>query len=108
MPKSKTESVAPPRLSGGVPARIPDPPPVRKLPPHKRFWAWWLPKAGRIALKQNTILSWLAYYLGMSSVGLWMRKQDRLDRAVRPSGESAWHTRETEGSTDPRRARRPF
>lgn len=105
---STTEPEGQPSLSGGVPARVPDPPEVGKLPPHKRFWAWWLPKAGRIALKQNAALSWLAYYLGMSTVGFWMRKQDRLDRAVRPAGESAWNLREDPIHTDRRRVRRPF
>lgn len=95
-------------LSGGVPARAPDPVPVESLSAYKRFWAWWLPKAARIAFKQNAVISWLAYYLGMSGVGLWMRRQDRLDRAPRPAAPSAWTKRTEPMKNTPRSARRPF
>jgi hypothetical protein len=108
MVTSTTESHRGPSPSGGVPARAPDLPEASARPRHKRLWAWWLTKAVKIAAKQNAVLSWLAYYLGMSTVGLWMRKQDRLDRAVRPVGDSAWHPREEPIHTEPRRVRRPF
>lgn len=108
MATSTSEPHAASANAGGVPARAPDPIPLSDLPRHKRLWAWWLTKAVKIAFKQNAILSWLAYYLGMSTVGLWMRKQDRLDRGVRPAGDSAWHLREQPIHTDRRRVRRPF
>jgi len=93
--------------SGGVPARRPDPPP----PPTnrvKRAWAWWLTKAARIAIKQNRVFAWLAYYVGMGPVGLWLRRQDRIDRAPRPASPSAWHEREDPIHVDPMRIKRPF
>ena len=61
-----------------------------------------------IARKQNAALSWLAFYLGMSSVGFYIRRQDRLDRAVRPVGETGWNPREDPIHTDRRRVKRPF
>jgi hypothetical protein len=50
----------------------------------------------------------MAYFFGMSLVGLWMRRRDRLDRGVRPVGESGWNKREEDICTDPRRVKRPF
>jgi hypothetical protein len=96
--------------SGGVPARRPDPPDEGDVPGYKRAWRWWLVKSTVIARKQNTVFSWLAYYLGMSWVGWWFRftKQDRLDRATLPVGESGWKDREGPIQTDPDRVRRPF
>ena len=108
MATETSDSGPSPATPGGVAARLPDPIPVSELPRHKRLWAWWLTKAVKIAYKQNAVLSWLAYYLGMSTVGVWMRKQDRLDRTPRPVGESAWHPREAPIQTDRRRARKPF
>ena len=96
------------QLSGGVPARVPDPPVLPPPPRHKRLWTWWLGKSVIIARKQNRVFSWLAYFLGMSTVGWWMRRQDRLDRATRPVGESGWNERDEPMPTDPRRVRRPF
>ena len=93
--------------SGGVPARRPDPPP----PPSnkvKQAWRWWLGKAAKIAVKQDRVFAWLAYYVGMGPVGLWLRRQDRLDRTPRPSGESAWNERDAPIATDPMRIKRPF
>ena len=103
-------AVAPVDVSGGVPARIPDPepgPPPNKV---KRAWRWWLGKAAIIGAKQNKVFAWLAFYAGLSPVAWWMRfrKQDRLDRATRPVGDSGWNRREDPIHTDPRRARRPF
>ena len=97
-------------LSGGVPARRPDPPQAEDVPSWKRAWTWWLGKSAVIARKQNSVFAWLAYYLGMSWVGWWFRwtKQDRLDRTVAPVGETGWKEREGPIEVDPRRARRPF
>ena len=108
MPTATSDSGPDTATPGGVAARLPTPTPTSELARHKRLWAWWLTKAVRIAFKQNAVLSWLAYYLGMSTVGFWMRKQDRLDRAPRSVGDSAWHTREAPIQTDRRRARKPF
>lgn len=94
-------------VSGGVPARIPDPVPEGPLPFYKRFWRWWLPKAGRIAGVQNRVLAWLTFHLGMRPVGLVMRRQDRLDRSTKPVGESGWIPREDPIHVDPDRIRRP-
>ncbi len=94
-------------LSGGVPARRPEPPP----PPSnkvKRAWRWWLGKAAKIAVKQNRVFAWLAYYVGMGPVGLRLRREDRLDRSVKPVGDSAWHGRDGPIATDPMRIKRPF
>ncbi len=99
---------APADLSGGVPARIPDPDPDDQPGKVKRAWRWWLGKAAIIGAKQNRVFAWLAYYLGMSSVGLWMRHQDRIDRTTRPVGDDGWHERTEPIKNDPRRARRPF
>ncbi|MEE2828277.1 MAG: hypothetical protein VX498_03735 [Myxococcota bacterium] len=95
-------------VSGGVPARIPDPPDLGPPPGWKRAWQWWLGKSTIIAAKQNRIFSWLAFYCGLSTVGFWIRRQDRLDRVVRPVGESGWHQRDEPIPTDPRRVKRPF
>lgn len=97
-------------LSGGVPARRPDVEPEGHVPKYKQAWRWWLGKSTIIARKQNRVFSWLAYHLGMRWVGLYFRwtKQDRLDRAVQPVGETGWKEREGPIQTDPRRARRPF
>ncbi len=99
-----------PDPSGGVPARRPDPPDPATVPGWRKAWNWWLGKSAVIAGKQNTVFSWLAYYAGLSWVGWWFRvtKQDRLDRATRPVGESGWNEREGPIDTDPRRIRRPF
>lgn len=94
-------------FNGGVPARIPDPPVNEKVPFYKRFWRWWLPKAGRIAGVQNRALSWLTYQLGLRPVGIFMRKKDELDRAPRPVGDTGWSVREDPIHTDPQRIRRP-
>ncbi len=101
---------APLDVSGGVPARVPDPEVVPEPGRAKRAWRWWLGKSAIIAAKQNRIFSWLAFYAGLTSVAWWMRfrKQDRLDRTVRPVGESGWRQREEPIHTDPRRVRRPF
>jgi len=100
-----------PDRSGGVPARIPDPDPTLKPPGRiKRAWRWWLTKAVIIGGKQNKVFSWLAFYMGLTSVAWWMRfrKQDRLDRTPRPVGETGWNERTEPIHTDPRRVRRPF
>ncbi len=99
-----------PDHSGGVPARVPDPPPEGDVPGYKRAWRWWLTKAVVIGAKQNRVFAWLAYYGGLSWVGYWFRwtKQDRLDRAVKPVGESGWQARDKPIDTDPRSAKRPF
>ncbi len=94
------------RFDGGVPARIPDPV-AEYVPFYKRFWRWWLPKAGRIAGVQNRALSWLTFHLGLRPVGLIMRKKDELDRAPRPVGATGWHVRTDPIHTDPDRIRRP-
>ena len=104
---SPEPSALPAGLSGGVPARRPDPPPPQTNRV-KVAWAWWLTKAAKIAVKQNRVFAWLAYYLGLGSVGLWMRRQDRLDRRVRSASPSAWHPREEPISVDPLRIKRPF
>ena len=97
-------------VSGGVPARVPDPEVLPEPGRVKKAWRWWLGKSVIIAAKQNRIFSWLAFYAGLTSVAWWMRfrKLDRLDRAVRPVGESGWRSREEPIHTDPRRVRRPF
>jgi len=116
MQKKTTESEAPteqarPRasLSGGVPARVPDPPVLPEPPLYKRWWRWWLTKAVVIGAKQNRIFSWMAFYVGLGPVAWVMRKQgqDRLDRATRPVGDSGWNTREQPIHVDPDRIRRP-
>ena len=94
-------------VSGGVPARVPDPIPEGPVPFYKRFWRWWLPKAGRIAGVQNRALAWLTFHLGMRPVGLIIRRQDRLDRATKPVGDSGWIPREDPIHVDPERIRRP-
>jgi len=96
-------------LSGGVPARAPDPPDLSRRPFYKRWWTWWLGKSTIIAGKQNRLFSWLAYYVGLGPVAMWLRwtGQDRLDRTVRPVGSSGWNARETPIATDPDRIRRP-
>jgi hypothetical protein len=98
-----------PSLCGGVPARVPDPPQLPDPPFYKRWWTWWLGKSVIIAGKQNRILSWMAFYVGLGPVALWLRwtGQDRIDRVVRPIGESGWNTREQPIATDPDRIRRP-
>ena len=96
-----------PDYSGGVLARRPDPEP----PPTSRTvraWRWWLGKSAVIARKQNRVFAWLAYYLGMGPVGLYLRRGDRLDRAPRPAAPSAWQEREGPIATDPMRIKRPF
>jgi|GEM_PF-1617818 len=109
---TKTELSAPlePRPDGGVPARRPDPPDEGPVPGYKRAWRWWLTKSVVIARKQNSVFSWLAYYGGLSMVAFWFRitKQDRLDRAVMPVGETGWKERDRPMATDLRSARRPF
>ena len=77
------------------------------MPFYKRFWRWWLPKAGRIAGVQNRALAWLTYHLGLRPVAVFMRRQDRLDRAKKPVGETGWHVREDPIHVDPDRIRRP-
>ncbi len=98
-----------PALSGGVPARVPDPPDLPDPPAYKRWWAWWLGKSLIIIAKQNRILAWLAYYIGLAPVALWMRwtKQDRIDRAIRAIGDTGWKPREHPIDIDPERVRRP-
>ncbi|MCO4771555.1 MAG: hypothetical protein KDA24_16095 [Deltaproteobacteria bacterium] len=93
--------------SGGVPARVPDPVPEGPVPFYTRFWRWWLPKAGVIAGKQNAVLAWLTYHLGLRPVAVFMRRQDRLDRVTKPVGETGWHEREDPIHVDPDRIRRP-
>ena len=80
------------------------------MPAYKRAWRWWMVKSTIIARKQNRVFSWLAFYLGLTWVAWWFKltKQDRLDRAVRPVGETGWKDREGPIDVDPRRARRPF
>jgi hypothetical protein len=65
-------------------------------------------KAIKIARTQNRVLGWLAYYIGLGPVGLILRRGDRLDRAKRPAGASAWNPREEPISVDPMRIKRPF
>ncbi len=104
------EVVAPtgtPTVSGGVPARVPDPVPEGNVPFYKRFWRWWLPKAGRIAGVQNRALAWLTFHLGLRPVAVFIRRQDRLDRATKPVGATGWKEREDPIHTDPERIRRP-
>ncbi len=93
--------------AGGTPARVPDPEPPGSVPVYKRFWRWWLPKAGRIAGVQNRALAWLTFHLGLRPVAFFMRRQDRLDRATRPVGETGWHVRTDPIHVDPARIRRP-
>ncbi len=93
--------------SGGVPARIPDPPPDVEVGKVKTVWRWWLGKSAIIARKQNKVFAWLAFYLGLSTVGFFIRRQDRLDRAAKPVGETGWNERTEPIHTDPRRVRRP-
>ncbi len=96
--------------SGGVPARRPDPPDPADVPKWRKAWNWWLGKSVIIARKQNTVFSWLAFYAGLTWVAWWFKltKQDRLDRATAPVGETGWKERERPIDVDPRRARRPF
>ncbi len=94
-------------VSGGVPARVPDPIPDGTVMPWTRFWRWWLPKAGVIAGKQNRALAWLTFHLGLRPVAVFMRKQDRLDRATKPVGETGWKEREDPIHVDPDRIQRP-
>jgi len=98
-----------PLLSGGVPARVPDPPVLPDPSFWKRWWHWWLGKSVIIAGKQNRGLSWMAFYVGLGPVALWLRwtGQDRLDRVVREVGESGWNQREKPIEVDPDRVRRP-
>ena len=109
-PRPKGVEVAVPTgvalFNGGVPARIPDPI-VETVPFYKRFWRWWLPKAGRIAGVQNRALSWLTFQLGLRPVGIFMRRKDELDRSPRPVGESGWNERTDPIHTEPDRIRRP-
>ncbi len=93
--------------SGGVPARIPDPPPEPEKGRIKKAWAWWLTKAAVIAKKQNRVFAWLAFYMGLSGVGLFMRRKDKLDRDTKPVGETGWHVRTDPIHTDIDRVRRP-
>ena len=74
----------------------------------KQAWAWWMTKVVKIARAQNRVFSWLAYYVGLGPVGLVLRRQDRLDRARRPAGVSAWHERVEPIAVDPMRIKRPF
>ena len=103
--------VSPPQgvvlFNGGVPARVPDPPVNEHVPFYKRFWRWWLPKAGRIAGVQNRGLSWLTFQLGLRPVGLVMRRRDTLDRTPRAVGATGWNVRTDPIHTDPDRIRRP-
>jgi hypothetical protein len=94
-------------LSGGVPARVPDPPDPNEVGKIKRAWRWWLGKAAIIGAKQNRVFAWLAFYLGLSGVGFFIRRQDRLDRATKPVGETGWKVRTEPIHTDPDRVRRP-
>lgn len=94
-------------FEGGVPARRADPVDPRSLSSWTRFWAWWMPKAGRIAAVQNRALAWLTFHLGLRPVAFFIKRQDRLDRAVRPVGASGWHPRPDAIPTDPQRIRRP-
>jgi len=94
-------------VSGGVPARAPDPVPEGYVPFYKRFWRWWIPKSGRIAATQNKALAWLTFHLGLRPVALFIRRQDRLDRADTPVGETGWKVREDPIHVDPDRIRRP-
>tara|TARA_Y100001968_G_scaffold50768_1_gene41578 strand:- start:1013 stop:1342 length:330 start_codon:yes stop_codon:yes gene_type:complete len=103
-----SRSIAP-LLSGGVEARVPDPPVLPEPPAWRRWWSWWLGKSVIIAGKQNRILCWMAFYCGIAPVALWLRwtGQDRIDRQVRPVGESGWNPREQPIAVDPDRVRRP-
>ncbi len=96
--------------AGGVPARLPDPPPPEPIPAWKAAWRWWLGKSLIIIRKQNRVIGWLGYYLGLGPVALVMRwrGEDRLDRAHRPVGTTGWQRRIDPIHTDPQRIHRPF
>jgi hypothetical protein len=94
--------------SGGVPARQPTQDELPEVGKVKRAWRWWLGKAAIIGAKQNKVFAWLAFWLGLTPVGVFMRRGDRLDRTPRPIGDSEWKDRTDPIHTDPRRARRPF
>ena len=96
--------------SGGVPARVPDPGPPEVVPKWKAAWRWWLGKSAIIVRKQNRVIAWLAYWIGVGPVAwvMRLRGEDRLDRKTRPVGATGWHKRDEPIPIDPQRIRRPF